>query len=133
MADLKRWSHNEIVRMRREMDRLFDDLCVDFDLPAMVCRMAGDLEMREESDALVVRMELGNLNPDDVDVAVFERALVITAKTVSKQGNHLNKQTFRKEVRLPCIVVPQSVHAEFRGCLKCVCPSVRLRAVRLSR
>jgi len=113
MADLKRWSRDEISRMRKEMDRLFDDLCLDFNLPAMVCRMTGDLELREEGNTLVARMEMGNLNPDDVDVAVFERLLVISAKSVMKNGNRLEKQTFRKEVKLPCLVLPSDVIAEF--------------------
>ena len=29
MPDLKRWSRDEISRMRREMDSLFDELCAD--------------------------------------------------------------------------------------------------------
>ena len=48
MADLKRWSRDEISRMRGEMDRLFDELCSDFDLPVMFCRIAGDLDLKEE-------------------------------------------------------------------------------------
>ena len=114
MADLKLWSQGEISRMRKEMDRLFDDLCLDFDLPAMVCRMTGDLELYEEGNTLVARMEMGNLNPDDVDVSVFERLLVISAKSEMKNGHRLEKQTFRKELKLPCLVLPGDVEAEFK-------------------
>ncbi len=71
MADLKRWSRDEIARMRKEMDRLFDDLCTDFDLPVMFCRIAGDLDLREEGDVLIARLELGNIKPDDVHVTVM--------------------------------------------------------------
>lgn len=114
MADLKRWSRDEISRMRNEMDRMFDDLCVDFDLPAMVCRMTGDLDLREEGNTLIARMELGNMNPEDVDVSVFERRLIISAKSVSRTDNRTKTQTFRKEVRLPCIVRPGDVEAQFK-------------------
>ena len=113
MADLKRWSRDEISRMRREMDRLFDELCSDFDLPVMVCRMAGDLCLREEDDILVVRLELGNMNPDNVNVSVRERRLVISAESARETPSRRQSQTFRKELRLPCVIDPSGVKAEF--------------------
>lgn len=114
MADLKRWSRDEISRMREDMDRLFDDLCTDFDLPAMFCRVTGDLDLREEGNTLVARLELGTINPDDVDVSVFDRRLIISAKSVVKTASHTKTHTFRKEVRLPCVVRPKDVIAEFK-------------------
>jgi len=114
MADLKHWSRDEISRMRKEMDRLFNDLCMDFDLPTMFCRVTGDLDLREEGDTLVARFELGNMNPDDVDVSVFERRLIILAKSEAHAGNNMKSNTFRKEVRLPCVIRPKDVKAEFK-------------------
>jgi len=114
MADLKRWSRDEISRMRSEMDRLFDDLCLDFDLPVMVCRMAGDLELGEEGDTLVARLELGNMNPEDVQVSVHERRLIISAEYVEMSGKIRRSRTFRKEVRLPCIIRTGEVKAAFK-------------------
>lgn len=113
MADLKSWSQDEIVRMRREMDRLFDDLCTDFDLPSMVCRMTGDLDLREEGGTLIVLMEMGTMNPEDVNVTVHERDLIISARSVEVSGNRRETRTFRKEVKLPCIIRPDEVVAEF--------------------
>ncbi|BDQ32604.1 Hsp20/alpha crystallin family protein [Pseudodesulfovibrio portus] len=114
MADLKRWSRNEISRMRSEMDRLFDDLCLDFDLPAMVCRMSGDLELSEEGDTLVARLELGNIKPDDVQVSVHERRLIITAEYVEVSGKIRSSRTLRKEVRLPCLIRTNGVKAVYK-------------------
>tara|TARA_B100000683_G_C12483402_1_gene552177 strand:- start:1030 stop:1446 length:417 start_codon:yes stop_codon:yes gene_type:complete len=113
MADLKSWSQDEIVRMRREMDRLFDDLCTDFDLPSMVCRMTGDLELREEGGTLIVHMEMGNMNPEDVNVTVHERDLIISTHSVEVSEGRRETRTFRKEVKLPCIIRPDKVVAEF--------------------
>ena len=114
MADLKRWSRDEISRMRSEMDRLFDDLCLDFDLPVMVCRMAGDLELGEDDDALVVRLELGTMNPEDVQVSVHDRRLIISAEYVEMSGKIKRSQTFRKEVLLPCVIRTDGVKAAFK-------------------
>ncbi len=115
MADLKRWSQDEISRMRGEMDRLFDDLCTDFDLPVMFCRIAGDLDLGEEGDTLVARLELGNINPDDVDVSVLDRRLTIKAETIAVEGRHKKTHTFRKEIKLPCIIRTDEVKAEFKS------------------
>ncbi len=114
MADLKRWSRDEISRMRSEMDRLFDDLCSDFDLPAMVCRMAGDLELFEEGDILVATMELGAINPDDVRVIVRDRRLIVSAEDVRTDGNVRSSRSLRKELRLPCRIRTDGVEAAFR-------------------
>lgn len=113
MATLKRWSQDEISRMRTEMDRLFDDLCSDFDLPAMLCRMTGDLELLEEDDMLVARLELGHIDPDDVSVSVFDRRLIIHAESVASAGKHRKTHSFKKEIKLPCIIRTEDVHAEF--------------------
>lgn len=114
MADLKRWSRNEISRMRNDVDRLFDDLCADFDLPVMFCRMAGDLDLAEEGDTLAVRLELGSMNPDDVHVTVTERLLTIVAESGESGPGRASSRSFRKELRLPCAVEVDKAEAEFQ-------------------
>ncbi|MUM78444.1 Hsp20 family protein [Pseudodesulfovibrio sp. F-1] len=113
MADLKRWSRGEITRMRLEIDRLFDELCLDFDLPAMVCRMTGDIELWEEDDALVCRMELGAIDPDDVTVMATGRLLAITAEVSEVEGSRRRSRAFRREIRLPCAIRADEVEVAF--------------------
>lgn len=115
MDDLKRWSRDEIFRIRQDMDRLFDDLCSDFDLPVMFCRIAGDLDLREEGNTLVARLELGSINPDDVHVSVFDQRLIISAKTVTVEAEHKKTHTFRKEIKLPCVIRTSEVQADFKN------------------
>ena len=113
MDDLKRWTRNEIGRMRRDMDRLFDELCADFDLPVMMCRMTGDLELRDEAGVLVARLELGAMNPDSVQVSVEDRRLIIQADTaVAANGRH-QTHACRKEIRLPCPIDPEGARIGF--------------------
>lgn len=113
MADLKRWSRGEITRMRLEIDRLFDELCSDLDLPAMICRMSGDIELWEEGDTLVARMETRGVDPGDISVAVLDRLLVITARTVETVGGRSRSRVFRKEIKLPCAIRTEEVQVEF--------------------
>ncbi|ADU62712.1 MAG: Hsp20/alpha crystallin family protein [Pseudodesulfovibrio sp.] len=113
MADLKRWGQGEITRIRLEMDRLFDELCFDLDLPAMICRMSGDIELWEEGDTLVARMELHGVAPGDVSVVVLERLLVITARMVETVGGRSRSRAFRKEIKLPCAIRTEEAQVEF--------------------
>ena len=121
MADLKRWSRDEISRMRSEVDRLFDELCSDFDLPVMFCRIAGDLDLKEDGDILVVRLELGNMNSEDVQVSVHERRLIVSAESAEAKGKARSSRIFRKELRLPCIIRPDEVEAVFKEGVLTVC------------
>lgn len=113
MGDLKRWSRGEITRMRLEIDRLFDELCSDLDLPSMICRMTGDIELWEEGDTIVARMEMHGVDPEDVSVAVLERLLVITARKVETAGGRSRSRSFRKEIKLPCAIRTEEVQVEF--------------------
>lgn len=137
MDELKHWSRSEIVRMREEMDRLFDDLCTDFDLPVMMCRISGDLDIREVGDTLIARLELGNMSPEDVEVAVLDRRLIIAAKSVEIVEGHKKSHTFRKEVKLPCVIRTDDVEAQFAdGVLEvCLpkCPSQQGQKVTIIR
>ena len=128
MDDLKRWSRNEIGRMRRDMDRLFDELCADFDLPVMMCRMTGDLELREEEGTLVARLELGAMNPDSVRVSVEDRRLIIQADGSVAAGGLHQARAFRKEIRLPCSIDPEGARIGFaEGVLEIRLPKSKRR------
>lgn len=100
MADLRHWSRDEIGRIRDSVDRLFDDLCRDLDLPLMTCRMNGDLDVREEKDELIIRLELGSIRPDEVRVAVSGDRLIISGA----MDRPRSLRTFRRETTLPCPV-----------------------------
>jgi HSP20 family protein len=79
----------------------------------MFCRMAGDLTLEEEGDALLVRLELGNMDPDDVHVSVMDRQLSIVAETRESGPGHASTHRFHKELRLPCRIDTGGVRAEF--------------------
>ena len=132
MDDLKRWSRNEIGRMRRDMDRLFDDLCADFDLPVMMCRMTGDLELREEAGILVARLELGAMNPESVQVSVEDRRLIIQADSAAPANGLHRAHAFRKEIRLPCPIDPEGARIGFaEGVLEIRLPKSKRRIATL--
>ena len=54
------------------------------------------------------------MNPEDVRVSVHERRLIITAEYAEEKGRIKRSRTFRKEMRLPCIIRTGEVKAAFR-------------------
>ncbi|BCS87088.1 Hsp20/alpha crystallin family protein [Pseudodesulfovibrio sediminis] len=137
MDKLKKWRRAEISRIRGDMDRLFDDLCSDFDLPLMTCRITGDLDLQQKDDILVVKLELGTINPEDVQVSVLDRRLIISAVVVDNGSAQSRMHQFRKEIRLPCIIRTDEVQANFKdGVLEVhlpKCPKQSGQKVEISR
>ncbi|WP_147821504.1 Hsp20/alpha crystallin family protein [Salidesulfovibrio onnuriiensis] len=113
MPDLKLWSQTELEKLKRNVDRLFDDLCRDFDLPSMHHRVVGDLKFFEQGGELVATMKISNMDPDDLMITVHDRRLFIAAETEEREGGRTERRMFRREVRLPCRVDPEDVKAVF--------------------
>ncbi len=70
---------------------------------------------------MIARLELGNVDPDDVDVSVLDRRLIIAATTVETAGEHKKTHRFRKEIKLPCVIRTNEVQAAFNDGVLEVC------------
>ena len=65
------------VRLRQEMDRLFDDVFRGFDTPALWGRAWPSVEVCETSDGYRVTAELPGLDERDVEVSFHDGVLTI--------------------------------------------------------
>lgn len=115
MPNLKLWSQEELEKLKRNVDRLFDDLCRDFDLPTMHHHVVGDLKFFEEGGELVATMKIADMNPEDVMITVHENRLLIAGEAEVNEGPRSERRMFKREVRLPCRVEPEDVKAVFDG------------------
>jgi HSP20 family protein len=115
MPNLKLWSQSELEKLKRNVDRLFDDFCSDFELPAMHDRMAGDLVFSNEHGEFVARMEIPGMKADDLVVTVHDGRMVISGEAECESGGTRTHRMFKKEVRLPCRVDAAEVRAVFEG------------------
>ena len=110
-----------LAHLRREMDRLFERVW-DRDLPELVLgEWTPRLDMSETRDALLIRMELPGISPEDIQVTLEEDLLTVRGE---KRSAHEEKdeQFYRRErsygafartVRLPARVEPAKVNASF--------------------
>lgn len=117
MKDLTRWTDEQFREMKTDMDRLLRDFFRDFGAPVFD-RLEGEgpfIEISEDDDKVYIRLELGDLDPADIEIAASRQSLVIKARRhrqVSHRGQLVERQHgFSNRLRLPCPVVPEEVEA----------------------
>jgi len=113
MPDLKLWGEHQLSRMKRDMDRMFEALCVDFGLPP--ARPFGDtgMDLSESPSEVIIRVKVPDLNPADLDVSVLQRRVVIQGRKVQQTDHEIHSETFRRELYLPCPVTAKDVVASY--------------------
>ncbi|MGE4290983.1 MAG: Hsp20/alpha crystallin family protein [Desulfovibrio sp.] len=121
MPDLKIWSSQEIDRLKRDMNRLFDSLCVDLGLPGSFCQ--EEMEVEEDDREIRVRLTLPGLSADDLQVKVTDYGLEISGRREVVTSEGRREQRFTRHLGLPCRVLPGEVKAAHReGVLRIALP-----------
>lgn len=115
MPELKLWGERQLSRLKRDMDRMFEALCTDFGLPP--ARPFGDSGMQwsETGDEVVIRVRAPGLSPENLDVSVSHRRVVIQGVRTERGENTVRTEAFRKEVYLPCPVAAGDVRAAYEN------------------
>ncbi len=113
MPELKLWGERQLSRMKRDMDRMFEALCSDFGLPP--AQPFGDSGMKwtETPDEVVIRVAAPGLEPEELDVAVSHRRVVVQGRTIVHGEDQIRTESFRKEIYLPCPVSAKDVRAVY--------------------
>ena len=133
MADLILWKNREISKLRSDLDRLFDRLRSEFGLPALdgPAGLFPAIDLSETDDAVILRAELAGIEPEDLEVSVFQDRLTIrgSRRRESVQDSppysRLTRSvgTFSRTIRLPCRVKVDNARARYRqGVLDIVLP-----------
>lgn len=120
MSTIIRWnSFGEAGSLRRAVDRLFDDALLGGPYratrngqPAAAWQPA--VEMFETADEVVVRAEMPNVDPANVDVTVTGEAITIKG-TVRQDEGKKDKSYYRRELRYGSYVRTLPLPAEVNG------------------
>lgn len=122
------WKDMEL--MRRQLDRLFDELGHTQPV-ATLWRPA--IELKEDDDQIVLRVELPGMAAKDLDVQVTREAVVISGEHRHEQQteekgvmkSEFRYGQFRRVVPLPAAVQNDKVAAEYKdGILSLTLPKV---------
>ena len=123
MSKITRWEPmNELVSMRRDMDRMFEDF---FTRP-MTVQSGWNLptvDMYQTEDDVVVKATIPGINPEDLDIQVTGDTLSIRAeveqeKTDENAKYHLRErhyQSFSRSLTLPVQVVADKADAQIKN------------------
>lgn len=131
---MSRWDpFDELRRMQREMDRLFDRFLGSETLgTAHVSAWVPSIESYTRDGELVFRAELPGVDPKDLDVSVTDRELIIKGERKAEKGakeeNYLYKEisygAFERRFLLPEGVKTDDLKAKFtNGILEITMPA----------
>ena len=136
MAELILWKNQEIDRLKKDMDRLLSRFRDDFCSPLLLRGFPEEphLELSETEDQLLLKAEIPDLRPKDLDITISDDLLTIRAdvkqETLSEgEGFRERTQTcsfFSRTIQLPCKVHVDEVRASYQdGILNIVMPKCK--------
>ncbi len=129
----KREPFREVSRLRREMDRLWEDF---FGAGPRALRPWGEewvpaVDVAEAADKVTVKAEVPGLDPKEIDISLVGDLLTIKGEKKSereekKENYHLVERSygsFSRAIRLPAAVDADKIEARYdKGVLTVTCP-----------
>ena len=115
----------EIDKLRRDIDRIFDRLWDDFKVPYFPspARQVPSIDLSETAENLILRAEIPGIKPEDLHITIQENILTIKGEIKSESydsdGNYHRMESrrgyFSRVVELPCKVVIDDVDARYEN------------------
>jgi HSP20 family protein len=119
---LTRWDpFQEMLNLRRTVDRLFDNANADHDWQQMQWGLAVDVV--ENKDDFIVKASIPGINPDDLDVSYVDDTLTIKGEIksdneIKEDQYHLRERrygTFARSVTLPVKIKGDAIEASYQN------------------
>ncbi|OGP72092.1 MAG: molecular chaperone [Deltaproteobacteria bacterium RBG_13_58_19] len=134
MVDIGEWRpFREVSRLRREMDRLWDEYFGPGRraLQPLEEAWAPAIDVSEAADQITVKAEVPGMEAKDIDISLVGDVLTIKGEKKSereekKENYHLVERTygsFSRSLKLPTAVKADKIDASYKqGVLTIVCP-----------
>lgn len=114
MSDLRDWRSQELVKMKSDLDHLFEELCSDFGLPTVfgACLSEPEVQITEDVEAVYVEIELHGVKVNDIELTVGNGFLIfkLTRKKQLKKGKQVD--VLESRIRLPRRIIADLADAE---------------------
>jgi HSP20 family protein len=138
MTELIIWKNKEMDKMKRDVERLFDRMWMNFGstLSSGLTTLWPSLDIYETEDTVVVRVELPGVDPNDVHISVTDQTLHLRGEKKLdrvRSGVHFYRGerrfgSFSRTVELPCPLEAEEIEATYeKGVLMIVMPKCRDR------
>jgi len=115
----------EIKRFRRHMDRMWDELLrreADFKTTGMAGFKVPEIEMKEEEDKYVVKIDMPGIDKNNISVEIVGNELRVKGekkreKEEKKKGYYYSEKSysgFYRSILLPEDTDPRGIRAEYK-------------------
>ncbi len=143
MSALIEWKNQEINKLRKDMDRLFDRFWSYLGGGSLPGPLTGipSVDISETDDSVIIRAEIPGIDPKDLEIWVSGDILTLRGhkrEESSQRGVFYHRVerrfgAFSRSVRLPCKVKGEKVRASYKkGVLHIVLPKlISSRAVKV--
>ena len=145
MSELILWKKQEMTKLRRDMERLFNRFWYGFGVPVFPEEIAEtpSIDLSETKDTLIIRAEFPGVDPEDMDISVTGDTLIIKVEvrkeTVEESVRHhrveWRSESFSRTIPLPCRVRVSEIRAIYKdGILNITMPKCepdKARGVRI--
>ena len=133
MARLILWKNQEMNRLRRDMDRVFERMWDDFGMSRMPLagRKFPMIDFIESKDNLTIQAEIPGMNPEDFDISITDNLLTIEGEMKKEMSDEVDNYHrlerdygfFSRTIELPCKVNIEDINATYKkGILSIVMP-----------
>ena len=131
MAELIAW--RPLQDLKREMDRIWQEFFGKTYVPEKWegIEWTPAIDISETEDAVIVKVDLPGVNPEDMEISLTDNVLVIKGEKKreeeEKKENFYRMEryygTFMRAIQLPCEVQEDKVEANYKnGVLKVILP-----------
>jgi HSP20 family protein len=133
MPELIVWKNERMDKLRKDMDRICTRVCDEFGIPLFL-ETAAELpaiDVSETEDSIILRAEVPDINPEDLDISITDDTLRIKGETKQErveeaggvQRTERRYGAFSRTLQLPCRIDMDDVKATYKeGILNIVMP-----------
>ncbi|MFH1488661.1 MAG: Hsp20/alpha crystallin family protein [Pseudomonadota bacterium] len=136
MPGLILWKNQEMSRLKRDIDRLFERVCDDFRIASLPHgeRELPFIDLSESEENLAIKAELPGMDPEDLDISINEDILTIKGEieqvcSEENENIHRTERTYRvfsRSLQLPCKVKMDEIEASYKkGILRITMPKCK--------
>ncbi|MBW2133191.1 MAG: Hsp20/alpha crystallin family protein [Deltaproteobacteria bacterium] len=135
MHDLTAWKENEINRLRKDLDAIFQRCCRDFGISLFTEGPGMQVHLTETDTELILTAEMSGIRPEDIEISASEDSIVIEGTCRSEnvtEGEGYRKvetqsSAIRRRIALPVRIRVEEIQAEYENQrLKIVIPKCDL-------
>lgn len=119
---ITRWNpRHDMMRLRNEFDRLFEETMGSTSWRWVEPLGGPALDIAEQDDVFVIKASLPGMKPEELDISIRDNILTIKGelkeeKTISEEQYHLRERrygAFSRTVSLPATVDVEAVEATY--------------------